>query len=771
MMLRCCSLLLLLTLAMGGTVRAQAVLTGTVTEAGTSQPLDRVSVVLAGTRFHTSTDTAGTFLFGAVPAGTYTLQALAAGYHPDTLRVHLRAGDTLHVALTLRPVRAPMVSPRDGLTGTLDTLSAGVWASCACVEIAPALAGWPGVDVVRRGALGLDPTVESLAETRVGVYVDDARFFAASPLRSDAPIAYVDPDAVERVVLVRGPAALTLGSGHLAAFHLLPRRVPDAPLRLHLLGGYASNGRVAEGAGGVAGTSGRVAYGLHGALRQGDDYTAGDGTRVPAHFRTRALRGHAGYHLAPGLRLEARGGLYTRADVDMPGILLDVEKEVARDAQLAFRRETPERPIRTVEAAVYWTHLTSRAGNAGRTDRPRTADDLPVVLSLDTRQTTLGGRLAAHIVSDDGLTLDAGMDGYHLRHTGTWRGHDPAGTLLFDETLPPDVRRTNAGFFLLGTVPAFGFTLAGAARLDVFRHDARQPSAFYLANAARRPLAPDRLARTETLPSLAFRVERNRPPWTLAAGLTSVARTADVLERFGDRFPAVAAHTGAEVLGRPNQEPERASEVDLTLQARYPALRLHLRLFARLLSDYTTFLPTDLPARIDTTERILRYRNGEGRFRGVEGQLAYTVSGWTATLQVSSLWGQDVTLDEPAFGIPAGATHFALHYTPPARTFFVRAALHVVDGQIRAARLRGETPTPGYTTVDFRAGFHLRHVASGPFRRITLLLGADNLTDAHVRPHLNARGSGTSSPLPEPGRSFFVRLRFDGDASPLFPDL
>lgn len=77
----------------------------------------------------------------------------------------------------------------------------------------------PGVSAVRRGPLGLDPSVRGLRETQVGVYIEGTRKFPAGPARMDSPLTHVDPSAISDVQVVKGPHALTRGAGNLNGVH------------------------------------------------------------------------------------------------------------------------------------------------------------------------------------------------------------------------------------------------------------------------------------------------------------------------------------------------------------------------------------------------------------------------------------------------------------------------------------------------------------------------------------------------------------------------
>ncbi|HUL02359.1 MAG TPA: TonB-dependent receptor, partial [Gemmatimonadales bacterium] len=80
--------------------QTQGAIRGTVWLAAGS-PAVRAAVSLGGTVLHTTTDTAGHFILGGVPAGHYEVVAALEGRNAGVARVTLRGGDTVTVSITL----------------------------------------------------------------------------------------------------------------------------------------------------------------------------------------------------------------------------------------------------------------------------------------------------------------------------------------------------------------------------------------------------------------------------------------------------------------------------------------------------------------------------------------------------------------------------------------------------------------------------------------------------------------------------------------------
>ena len=120
-----------------------------------------------------------------------------------------RAGETLAIEVTgERPATPPAATPTSvrGRDEILET---------PAPDTGAVLDTLPGVDVVRRGAAGLDPVVRGLQGDRVNVLVDGTRIYGGCPSRMDPPTMYVSPWSLERIEVVKGPYSVTDGPGGL----------------------------------------------------------------------------------------------------------------------------------------------------------------------------------------------------------------------------------------------------------------------------------------------------------------------------------------------------------------------------------------------------------------------------------------------------------------------------------------------------------------------------------------------------------------------------
>lgn len=731
-----------------------------VTEEGTPIPLARVSVV--GTTRGSVTDRSGRFDVGLLDPGEYSLMIQHSGYRTHTENVSLIQGQSSDALITL----AVLPIPLPGIDVTIlqpDLRPASELERTEIREASPQDTGQllrvlPGTDAVRRGPLGLDPVVRGFRETQVGIYLDGTRVFPAGPARMDAALTHVDPSAISSLEVVKGPYALTWGSGNLTAIRAGTHTLPPVGAREFggTLGtGYESNVNASEAWANFAGRSGVVAYSVHGAWREGDDYESGDGSDIPADFRSAEGHAKVGLDIGSNSRLTLIGGYQDQGPIDYPGRLLTAKLFEALNLSMRWETERADGAMKTFTAQVYVNDIDHEMDNRGKpTAEPNPNRMPPFALDIGvvTEATTWGGRATTVLKAGSSYELEVGGDVTVADRDARRevRNRD-SQAVLFEDIIWPDARITDTGLFTrLSSVANAPAWWSGTLRFDFVHADGGEVSDFFLEN-----VTAD-LESDDTNLSGAFTAGLGLDDnWSLSLGIGSAVRTADALERFSDRFPSARAQTAAEFVGDPTLDPERSTQFDVWLEGTYPRAAVQVNGFGRWVDNYITLEPTDLPKRLPLSpDTVFRYINGEARFYGFEASLALALArDWVLKATTDYLWGEDDTVDEPALGVsPFGGT-LAMRYEHPSDLFFTEAMVRVRDQQDRVATLRNEGRTPGYATVDLRGGVSIDE-------GLQIGVGIDNLGDREFANHLNSRNPFTGEPVPEPGRVVYVDVTY-----------
>jgi iron complex outermembrane receptor protein len=752
---------------------------GPVTDASET-PIEGVNVVVEGTTRGAATGPNGRFRITGVPTGEQTIVARFVGYRTARQTVTVSAGETVQVAFTLeqgavglRGIQVTALQPNLEPSGRLQSEQIR---TAEVADPGALLRDLPGVSSVRRGPMGLDPNVRGLVESEVGVYIDGMRTFPAGPARMDSPMSHIDPSTISSIDVVKGPYALVWGPGNMSAIRVEQRGEdpPPVPLTGSVHTGYDTNEQSVETTAFAMGRQGRWFYSANGAWRAGDDYDAGSGETVPGDYESAEGRGRIGVELSDHSTLSVSGSYQDQQDLDYPGRLLNATFFRTGMGQLNYTFTRSSGAFRGLDVRLSAQQTLHEMDNRGKPTfdagtLPNGMMRPPLRIGVASEIQNFSGRVAADLALGNGWDVQVGADVLHTFRDASRLlraappGRDPFvppffttddGELL--DNLWPGVTITQEGAFVNATRSFGAATLSGTTRLDLVQSDANDPSGPFLANAG---ATADDLSQTDAM--LSGSVTASVPlseRWTLSLGAGTVARPPTALERYSDRFPTSKAQTSAEFQGTPTLDPERSTQGDLWLEGNGARWTLRLSGFVRSIDDYITLEPSALdPILPLSPPTVFRYRNGEATFAGSEASAALTVAK-PLTLRASGtwLWGEDDTLDEPAFGIAPPSARLGLRWSPAVTTaelsnLYLDGSVQMTAEQDRVATSRNEHVTDGYTTVDLRAGVLV-------LDRVEVKVGVDNLFDVSYTNHLNASNPFTGARIPEPGRVFTTNL-------------
>ena len=241
--------------------------------------------------------------------------------------------------------------------------------------------------------------------------------------------------------------------------------------------------------------------------------------------------------------------------------------------------------------------------------------------------------------------------------------------------------------------------------------------------------------------------------WLVTLGVGRAVRSPSVLERYGDRFPAVKFQTAAEFLGNPALVPEKSTEVNAGTTLHAGQASVEIDAFLRRVDDYITVAPDpNLARRLPLSpERVFRYVQADAaRFAGVDMRARSGAGSW---IDLRGSWSfvraEDLLFREPLFGVPPFEQQYALDIHNPSRTRWLEVQVTSTAAQGRVAGTRLELPTAGWTTIDLLAG---AEIVEG----LTLRAGIQNLTDEFYVNHLNSLNPFTGERIAEVGRTAYV---------------
>ncbi|MEQ8524665.1 TonB-dependent receptor [Gracilimonas sp.] len=208
-------------------------ITGMVTDAGTSEPLIGVNVILQGTTYGDATDLDGIYEISGVPAGTYTLRANFIGFKPFETQVEVGSGtvnldielnedvlgleDLVVTGIASRSSKAiseVAISRVDAAELTADkaynSVSQLLTAKVAGVSVQPAsgtVGG--GIRFVVRSGGGLNGQGQPVIYVD-GVRIDNVQTGFGAGGQNYGTLSDLNPENIESIDFLKGPAAAAL---------------------------------------------------------------------------------------------------------------------------------------------------------------------------------------------------------------------------------------------------------------------------------------------------------------------------------------------------------------------------------------------------------------------------------------------------------------------------------------------------------------------------------------------------------------------------------
>ncbi len=708
------------------------------------------------------TDARGRFSFEDVPPGRWTVRARAPGLAPRSVELHVTreaAGrmelrvvldvplfELGEVVATVSPLGSQVgyqparALDRDALTRRMDT-SVGVM-----------LDGQPGVDMRSMGPAPARPVIRGFDGDRLLVLEDGERMGDLSETAADHAIS-LDPMAVERAEVVRGPASLLYGPSALGGVVNLHTRDLPRTWSAGWSGSVVSHGATVNRSGSaladvVYGGAGWAVTGRASVREAGDIRTpearlpgtsvSGLDAQLGAVGRWRGVE--------TGASFSAQGRSY-----GIPEAIDDPDEDV---------RITTER--QAVQGRLEWTpnragwmeglEVRYRAVRFFQQELERDLVDLQEDVELEFLQHALfGTAIARHRALGP---LDPGAVGASLRSRKVRVGGDEAFT--------PGAREVSLGLFAFQELPVSpSLRLQFGARVEGERGRTLPNAAF--------PEAEEDRSTWAASGSVGFNWQPGEG-WEVGAQLARAHRNPTVEELFADG-PHLAA--GVYELGDAELGDEVGHGADLFLRHSWERASVEVAAFGNWIRDFVAFQPLgeEDPA---SGLPIFRYEPTDARMLGGEVTVAGRVgSALHLAGGVDYVRGDRIEgMGLPSNAVPdadsdpgrqrAGNTRIPLPSMPPLRgrmelryepgRWWVGSTVRAVRSQRRVAP--GESPTGGYLLLDADVGARL----DGEGHH-TVVLRVDNATNRLYRDHLS-RVEERGFPMPARNLALVYRFRY-----------
>lgn len=609
----------------------------------------------------------------------------------------------------------------------------------------------PAISGIRKsGAAASDPVLRGFKYEQLTIVTDGAcASTAACPNRMDPPSSQVSLNMTEKVEVFKGPFALRYGNsfgGTINFVSMAPVFTDKLKPLARVTAGYESNGSVFRTEA-MAGLSSKlVNWQLFGSLSQGNDYTDGNGTKVPGDFYRNSL----GTTLALKLSAQQEAKIsvmhnYAK-DVDFPSLPMDLRTDDAWQLQAKHQIRFDATALKEINTSIYASLVDHFMDNRLKPLNPRTMN---AETPANTRN--IGGRSEATF--QKGVAqLFAGLDMRMEEAEGTRRREiltgPMAGKVFTDNAWQHgQIMKTSA--FAEYQRRFSDWALVLATRLELNQADVKDPDAAFL------EVYPS-VAKTQVNPSLSAGLTRY---WNSSLSgslwLGRAQRSGSLTERYIN-FLAVGLDA-FEMVGNPAIKPEVNNQADLGLNYRHAGTTLSINVFVAYLQDYISAVKdTTLHVKLPTSPGVRRFVNfGEALMTGFEAGFQQQLPAQlTAQLTMAYTYGQDLESDQPLPEIPPFDLRLSLEGSYFKNKLKPAINLRYVSSQQRVSEAFGEGTTPGFMLLDasidyqFPLGFRMK-------------AGVKNLLDVAYYEHLSRAFSGKPDmPLYAPGRNIYLSLNY-----------
>ncbi|WP_295803590.1 TonB-dependent copper receptor [uncultured Microbulbifer sp.] len=612
-----------------------------------------------------------------------------------------------------------------------------------------------GFSVIRKGGSDGDPVLRGMAGSRLNILLDGESILGGCNNRMDPPTAYIFPETLDQIKVIKGPQTVSYGPGNSAGVVLFERdreRPQETEWDLHasLLAGSAGR---QDGLVDAAYKS--PEFSLRGTVTSAsaDDYQDGDGVTV--HSRYARWSGQLGFAWTPDedTRLEISS---TRSDGEAAYAdrAVDGAKFARDNVNARYIRDNVSELIRSVELQSYYNYVDHVMDNY-TLRAPSGMMSMQMAMNPDRK--TTGGKVAMTLVPQGDMELTAGIDAQQNRHSNR-SSMNQAAMDYRELAREADAEFTQAGLYSeLSRETAEGVRWLGGGRVDHWQvQDLRDEVRLSMMSAVANPGAGE--ARTELLRSGFIRYEK-----TLESSAPSSATLyagVGYSERFPDYWEMIARET-ADSVSALDIDFEKTTQLDIGYLYRDENLSANISAFANRIDDYLLIESGFAKAGAMGNTRITTIvRNIDARSWGVEMDLGYRLAdNWRSELTLSSVRGANDSDHTTLAQLPPLEALLGLYYE--LEDWSAGVLWRSIAAQERVDIGRGNIAGQDIGTTD-AANILSLNGGWRPVQALLLTAGIDNLLDETYAEHISRAGAAIAGfdqlgKLNEPGRTLWMK--------------
>lgn len=603
----------------------------------------------------------------------------------------------------------------------------------------------PGIQMIRRGNYGWEPSIRSLNAGQISITIDGMHMFGACTDRMDPVSSYVETGNISRIATNFGPGFDNYGGGIGGGVNFrLQEAATGAAKRISAVygTGYETNARAAQTFGSLQYSLKRFAVAANGTFRRASNYRAANGQEIPFSQYGKWNVGLSAKYDLNGQNSISLSYIQDEGwNIGYPALTMDVAYANAKIASLTHHYHSNGKKLVHVKNKIYYNRI-----NHAMDDTKRPPEQVVMHMDMPGRSWTAGFYSEGLYVPNTKHVIKGRVSGYLNRLSANMTMYPAGASPMYMYTIP-DAQRIFLALDLADNIQLhkkvtldINTTLSFIYSSLYSRSGKEQVSGIQQGN----PVRTDFLFNVGT--GLVWRPRKH----VGISGNIMLANRAPSLQEYY-AFYIYNRLDGYDYLGSGGLRPERSVNTELRVWFDHEWLRMEVAGFSYFLFDY-------IVGRVLPGYDVMTIGgNGVKQYTNIKKA---TLSGGEASLRIR--FGKNIdffSINTLTYGTDGDG--FALPLVAPYQTvngvqvdikgYHARFELETATAQQHISKERyGETPTPGYTIVNLsaRKSYRLKK------HEIIAAVRIDNLFDTYYYRHLDIMK------IPRPGRNIACSLTF-----------
>lgn len=599
----------------------------------------------------------------------------------------------------------------------------------------------------KSGSYGFDPVMRGFKYDQLNIVMDNGmNATAACPNRMDPPISQIPLNMVDRVEIMKGPHSLRYGNSFGGSIHFKSSTNGFADKTRtfgRATGSYESNGEIFRTEA-LAGAKGKFYnFGIFGAYSEGSDYEDGNGDKVASGFNRRNIGLAANFKLSNSQNIQVSANSNYAEDVDFPALNMDLREDDTKMISLGHKITFKNSALASISTSANASFVDHEMDNLTKNLNPRKVN---AITEAETKNYAFRSEAAFQFKES---SLFAGID-YKKEEADGTRSREMlmgpmAGKTVYDN-IWQDSKIEKIGIFGEYHFAVNETYFIASTRLENNLAESKDKAENFSSINPNDP--SDEFDFSFSIGASKDLSENLR----MGIWFGRAERSGSLTERFINHIPVDV--DPYERVGNPDLAPEINCQIDYNINWNTKFFSLNINLFNSWLRDYiSSEIRPDLTPLMATAPGVKQFVNiNKAVMRGFEIGFNQSITNHLYhRLNLAYTYGKNKMINQPLPEIPPLDIRYSLGAHFCKQKFTPELMVRYAAKQDRISENYGETKTPDFTVLDFKASYLFSD-------NIQIIGGIRNLFDEAYYEHLNRSVKGSNQAIYAPGRSFYLTL-------------